>query len=53
MRFYCFPAPRLNLDDLGEVLEEILASSTKWYKIGLRLKVPVDKLDGIRSHAVQ
>ena len=36
-------------DDLGEVLEEILASTTKWYKIGLRLKVTVDKLDGIRS----
>ena len=44
-----FPAPRLDLDDLGEVLEEVLASSTKWYKIGLRLKVPVDKLDGIRN----
>ena len=39
----------LSLDDLGDVLEETLTSSTKWYEIGLRLKVPVDKLDSIRS----
>jgi len=39
----------LSLDDLGDVLEEILTSSTKWYEIGLGLKIPVDKLDGIRS----
>ena len=39
----------MSLDDLGDVLEETLASSAKWYKIGIRLKVPVDKLDGIRS----
>ena len=45
----CFPAPSLSLDDLGDVLEETLASSGKWYKIGIRLKVPIDKLDGIRS----
>ena len=38
----------LGVDDLGDVLEETLSSSTKWYKIGLRLKVPVAKLDGIR-----
>ena len=44
-----FPAPSLSLDDLGDVLEETLATSAKWYKIGIRLKVPVDKLDGIRS----
>ena len=31
------------------MLEETLTSSTKWYDIGLRLKVPVNKLDGIRS----
>ena len=45
----CFPAPSLSLDDLSDVLEETLASSAKWYKIGIRLKVPVDKLDDIRS----
>jgi len=44
-----FPAPSLSLDDLGDVLEETLATSAKWYKIGIRLKVPVEKLDGIRS----
>ena len=39
----------MSLDDLADVLEEILASSTKWYEIGLRLKFSVDKLDGITS----
>ena len=39
----------LGVDDLGDVLEETLSSSTKWYKIGLQLKVPVAKLDGIRK----
>ena len=40
----------LGLGNLRDLLEETLSSSTKWYKIGLRLDVPVDKLDGIRSH---
>ena len=31
------------------MLEEILASSTRWYEIGLRLKFSVDKLDVITS----
>ena len=39
----------MGVDDLGDVLEETLGSSTKWYRIGLRLKVPVAKLDGIRK----
>ena len=39
----------LGVDDLGDVLEETLSSSTKWYNIGLRLKVSVAKLDGIES----
>ena len=39
----------MGVDDLGDVLEEILCSSTKCYRIGLRLKVPVAKLDGIRK----
>ena len=39
----------MGLGNLRDLLEETLSSSTKWYKIGLRLDVPVDKLDGIRS----
>jgi len=39
----------LTLHDLSDVLEETLASSTKWHKIGIRLQVPVDKLESIRS----
>ena len=42
-------SPGLGVDDLGDVLEETLATSSKWYNIGLRLKVPVAKLDGIES----
>ena len=38
----------MGLGNLRDLLEETLSSSTKWYKIGLRLDVPVDKLDGIR-----
>ena len=41
--------PGLCIDDLGDVLEETLCSSTKWYNIGLRLKVSVAKLDSIGS----
>jgi len=47
--FSYFPAPCLSLNDLADVLEEILASSTRWYEIGLWLKFSVDKLDGITS----
>ena len=47
--FKCFPAPSLGLDDLADVLEEVLGSSTKWYEIGLRLKLSIEKLDGITS----
>ena len=39
----------MGVDDLGDVLEETLATSSKWYNIGLRLKVSVAKLDGIES----
>ena len=42
-------SPGLGVDDLGDVLEETLATSAKWYNIGLRLKVSVAKLDGIES----
>ena len=47
----CFAAPSLGLDDLRDVLEGILASSTKWYMIGIWLKVPLDKLDGIKQQS--
>ena len=46
---FLFSAPSLSLNELADVLEEILASSTKWYEIGLRLKFSVEKLDGITS----
>ena len=49
--FFCFAAPSLGLDDLRDVLEGILASSTKWYMIGIWLKVPLDKLDGIKQQS--
>ena len=38
----------MSLDDLDEVLKETRISRAKWYKIGLQLRVPVDKLDGIQ-----
>ena len=47
--FSSFPAPCLSLNERADVLEDILASSTRWYEIGLRLKFSVDKLDGITS----
>jgi len=49
MQFLIISVPSLSLDDLSDVLEETLTSSTRWYEIGLQLKVPVNKLDGIRS----
>ena len=39
----------MGIGNLRDLLEETLSSSTKWYKIGLRLDVPVDKLDNIRK----
>ena len=39
----------LGLGNLDNLLEETLSSTTKGYKIGLQLKVPADKLDGIRG----
>ena len=50
--FWYFPAPSLSHNELADVLEEILASSTKWYEIGLQLKFSVDKLDGITSQFI-
>ena len=39
----------LSVDDLGDVKEELYTARTKWYDVGLKLKVPIDTLDSIRS----
>ena len=41
----------LRLDDLSTVLEELHEARTKWYCIGLKLKVPVDTLDSIKAQS--
>ena len=41
----------LKLDDLNTVLEELYEARTKWYFIGLKLKVPVDTLDSIKTQS--
>lgn len=41
----------LKLDDLNTVLEELYEARTKWYFIGLKLKVPVDTLDSIKAQS--
>ena len=38
----------LSFADLGEVKEELYTARTKWYNVGLKLKVPIDDLDSIR-----
>ena len=39
---------KLTPNDLGEVLEEIVDISTKWYQLGLQLKVKIGRLESIR-----
>ena len=39
----------LNIDRLGDVQEELYEARTKWYDIGLALKVPVTTLDSIEG----
>lgn len=41
----------LKLDDLSTVLEELHEARTKWYCIGLKLKIPVDTLDSIKTQS--
>ena len=41
--------PQLRPDDLGDVQEAVFAARTKWYNIGLRLRVPVATLDSIKG----
>ena len=40
---------KLTPNDLGEVLEEIVDISAKWYLLGLRLKLKFGKLDSIQA----
>ena len=41
----------LNIDHLGDVQEELYEARTKWYDIGLALKVPVTTLDSIEGQS--
>ena len=41
------------MDDLDLLLEELLDVQTKWYHLGLQLKMRVDILDSIRSNRDQ
>ena len=43
------PGNKLTLDDLGLLLDELLNVQTKWYYLGLQLKVRVEILDRIRE----
>lgn len=38
---------QLTIDDLGDIYGICYGASTKWYEIGLKLKVPVSTLDSI------
>ena len=49
MLFHCTMA--LDLNDLGPVYEEMFEARTKWYDIGLKLRVKVDFLDSIQSQS--
>ena len=50
---YCstphLPGNILTLDDLGLLLEELVVVCTKWYNLGLQLKLGVTILDRIRQ----
>lgn len=39
----------LELEDLGDVFEEVFEARSKWYNIGLKLKVPVGSLETIKG----
>ena len=39
----------LCVNDLSEVLTELFPARTKWYNIGLKLAVPVETLESIKS----
>ena len=46
-----FAAMELSLGDLATVLKELYEARTKWYYIGLELKVPVGTLDNIEAQS--
>ena len=46
-----FAAMELRLDDLSTVLRELHEARTKWYYIGIELKVPVGTLDSIKAQS--
>ena len=39
------------MDDLGTLVDELHDARTRWYYVGLKLKVPVDVLDAIESES--
>ena len=41
----------LSINDLGDVRAAVFNACTKWYDIGLALKVPVTKLDSVRANS--
>lgn len=41
----------LSLDSLGEILEELYDVNSKWYNVGLRLKLKASALDKIKSYS--
>ncbi len=47
--YFFYAAVDLSLNDLGKVYEAVHEASTKWYKIGLMLDVPVVFLEEIRT----
>lgn len=47
------PKCQLSLDSLGELLEAIFSANLKWYNLGLRLGLPVSKLDAINTQCHQ
>ena len=40
---------KLSIDDLGDISEAVFTARTKSFKIGLKLRVPVDTLDSIAA----
>ena len=43
-----YPAPSLGVDDLNDVRKELLDVSSKWYDIGLELRLRTGNLENIR-----
>ena len=46
-----FAAMELGLGDLGTIRKELHEARTKWYDVGLELKVPVGTLDSIEAQS--